>query len=423
MKKELLDSIIYQVHVRNFTEEGTFSAVIDRLDYIKKQGTDILYLMPIHPIGIKGRKGTVGSPYSIRDYLAIDEDYGTIDDFKRLINETHKREMKIMMDIVYNHTARDSVLLDTHPDFYYRDNEGNIGNKVGEWSDVADLRTDKDEVQDYLIDVLEYYVNLGVDGFRFDVASLLPSSFYKKARMRLGDDVIFLGEAIDSFFVIFSRSMKIDALSNEELFTAGCDCLYHYASWKYLDGFLNDPNPETLYRYCVALNMEQASIREDGLIVRAIENHDRPRICSYNEDDLFHRSLLAFSMFTRGPAFVFMGEEYGEGHLPNLFEKDPIIHKENKPYHDFYLTCVESKKRNKNLNLLTTNAIEGTGMVLVIENTYENNHKEVGLFPFRKEEVKLDIKDGGYKNILSGGIVKIEKGTLFVDAPMIIELD
>jgi len=115
MLNELKTYTIYQIYVRNYTEEGTFKALTNKLDYIKELGVKFIQLLPINEIGVYGRKGTLGSPYAIKDYYAINHELGTLDDFKELIVETHKRNLKIIMDVIFNHTSRDSVLLKEHP--------------------------------------------------------------------------------------------------------------------------------------------------------------------------------------------------------------------------------------------------------------------------------------------------------------------
>src|SRR6266481_6232892 len=116
----LRDGVIYEIFPRNFSAEGTFNGITARLDALKDLGVNILWLMPIHPIGEKMRKGTIGSPYAVRDYEAINSDYGTEADLKRLVSEAHKRDLKVIIDIVANHTAWDSVLM-KHPEFYKQD--------------------------------------------------------------------------------------------------------------------------------------------------------------------------------------------------------------------------------------------------------------------------------------------------------------
>ena len=114
------DGVVYEIFPRNFSAEGNFNGITARLDELKDLGVNILWLMPINPLGEKMRKGTLGSPYAVRDYYAINPDYGTEADFKRLVSEAHKRGLKVIIDIVANHSAWDSVLME-HPEFYKQD--------------------------------------------------------------------------------------------------------------------------------------------------------------------------------------------------------------------------------------------------------------------------------------------------------------
>ena len=135
----LQNQVIYSIYVRNHTSEGTFRAVIPDLDRIRALGTDIIWLMPIHPIGVEGKKGTLGCPYANRDYRAVNPAYGTMEDFEALVREIHAHGMKCMIDVVYNHTSPDSVLYREHPEYFYRGPDGKPGNKLGDWADVIDL--------------------------------------------------------------------------------------------------------------------------------------------------------------------------------------------------------------------------------------------------------------------------------------------
>ena len=425
MKEELLKSIIYQVFVRNETEEGTFKALENKLEEIKNKGCDILYLMPISPIGTKGRKGSLGSPYAIKDYKAINKEYGTLKDFKSLINKTHKLGMKIIMDIVFNHTSRDSVLISKHEEYYYHDKNKNLGNRVGEWSDVYDLDLNKNETQNYLISILKLYKSWDVDGFRFDVASFLPSSFYQKVKKALNPDTILLAEAVDGNFLLDARSTNREVLSNEELFEGGFDMVYHYANWHFFSEFLNNPSLENLSIYKATLEMEQASIRQDGLVVRAIENHDRPRICSYKGNDNFHKSLLAYSFFTKGPAFVYSGEESKEIHTPSLFDKNTITFKNfDKDYFSFYMKNIKLKRRDINKNLIQTIFSQDKEFGIKAINYYSDGYKELGLFPMKSEDVtfiNIDLKDGTYQNLL-GATINVKNNTITTKEAVIIAI-
>ena len=130
--------VIYEIFPRDFSPAGNLNGVTARLDELHNLGVNILWMMPIHPIGEKFRKGEFGSPYSIKDYYAVDPNYGTLDDFKKLVAGAHQRGMKVIMDLVANHTAWDSVMM-AHPEFYKQDAQGNIIPPVPEWTDVAGL--------------------------------------------------------------------------------------------------------------------------------------------------------------------------------------------------------------------------------------------------------------------------------------------
>ena len=147
----LQNQVIYSIYVRSHTPEGTFRAIIPDLDRIRALGTDIIWFMPIHPIGVKGKKGSQGCPYANRDYRDVNPEYGTMEDFRLLVDEIHKRGMKCMIDVVYNHTSPDSVLFAQHPEFFYKKPDGRPGNKVGDWTDVIDLDYSNRALWDYQI--------------------------------------------------------------------------------------------------------------------------------------------------------------------------------------------------------------------------------------------------------------------------------
>jgi len=179
------DGVIYEIFPRAFSAQGNFAGVTSRLDELKNLGVNILWLMPIHPIGKEKSKGTIGSPYAVRDYYAINSDYGTKDDLKRLINEAHRRNMKVIIDIVANHTAWDSVLM-KQSDFYTHDASGKIIPPVPDWTDVADLNYDNPRLRAYMTGMLKYWLReYDLDGFRCDVAGMVPTSFWESTRTEL----------------------------------------------------------------------------------------------------------------------------------------------------------------------------------------------------------------------------------------------
>lgn len=425
-KQSLLNSIFYQIFVRNHSREGTFKSVEKDLKRIKELGANIIYLMPIHPIGKVGRKGTYGSPYAIQDYEIVDKSYGTMDDFKDLIEATHKEGMKIIIDVVFNHTSRDSKLLNEHPEWFYLKPNGEFGGKVGEWSDVYDLDHSKPGLDEYLSDLLQSYVKMGVDGFRFDVCSLLPASFIKLVRDKcdsVNENTIFLGECVDTGFVEWMRRNNIECLSPNELFEAGFDCLYHYPSWGPLHGYLRTFDPTELEKYKNALALESSMSRQENLFTRALENHDQERIASYSSEKSLKRNLFAFSMFTRGPGFIYAGEEYGAQHKPKLFEKDIIkFDITDKDYFAFVKKNINMKRDHLNLGLLYSTPLSCDKETLLIVNSFKDGSKEYGLFNLSRKSIEFngDIPDGRYIDLLTGETKEVINHSIQIDDPLIL---
>src|SRR5205085_2565139 len=183
------EGVIYEIYERSFSQEGTFNAITARLDELKNLGVTILWLMPIHPIGQLRKKGTIGSPYAVRDYYEVNPDYGTKEDLRKLVGEAHRRKMKVIIDIVANHTSWDSVLM-RDPDFYKRDAQGHILPPAADWAgpdvDVAQLNFDNPRLRTYLIEMLKYWLReFDLDGFRCDVAGMIPLDFWERARDEL----------------------------------------------------------------------------------------------------------------------------------------------------------------------------------------------------------------------------------------------
>ena len=334
------NEIIYQIFVRNYSEEGTFQAVQKDLPRLKELGVDIIYLMPIHEIGIKNRKGSWGSPYAIKDYYSISKDLGTKEDFVSLINVTHKMGMRIIMDMVFNHTSPDSVVLEQHPEYYFY-KDGKLGNRVGDWSDIIDLDTNREDTQNYLVDVLKYWVSLGVDGFRFDVASMISLDFFKKARKELGKDIIFFAESIDYDFVDYLKSMGYSSTPDIDMFPT-FDLLYNYSWFRPFERYLkNEMSYEDLK---TIIDEDYKYIGGKGLRIICFENHDTERIASYvNEDEL--KDIVLDLVKLKGPLFLYAGQEYGVNHRPNLFEKDPVDWKPNEKVLEIYKEAIKIKKR------------------------------------------------------------------------------
>lgn len=309
---------IYQIFVRNYSKEGTLYAVEKDLNRIRTMGFDYIYLLPIHPIGKKMRKGTYGSPYAVYDYMAIDKELGTMSDFLHLIRAAHQKGLKVMMDIVLHHSAADHPWVQEHNAYYAAENA------VLQWSDVRDFDFDQVSLQEALLRMLVFWAEKGVDGFRCDVASLVPVSFWEKARSmcrRINPSFLMLAESVDMECLLQQRSKGRVAMSDGELARA-FDDLYPYSIRREFEAALRK---KELPAYESAVNHLIASLPEEVNEVWYLENHDRPRIYKQLRENR-SRALnwLAYSFLMPGTAFVYNGQETWTVHTPQLFERDPI---------------------------------------------------------------------------------------------------
>ena len=408
--------IIYQIFVRNHTPEGTIKGVIKDLNRIKDLGVDIIYLMPIHEIGRVNRKGKYGSPYAIKDYITISKDLGTFSDLSLLIRETHKRGMKIIMDMVFDHTSPDSVLTYNHIEYYYIE-DGMPVNRIGDWDDVIDLDVERKDVQDYLIGILRTYYQLGVDGFRFDVASLLPLEFFARARIALGEDVLFFAEDIDDGFKRYLRKIGRHYEEDEDLVPT-FDLLYNYNYFPKINRFIKEKNPEPL-RDAIRIINKESTVHPEILRSNCLENHDNDRIASQlNILELINMLTMFISL--RGCAFLYAGEEYGLKHKPELFEKDPIEWslKSNTIY-EYVKEIIELKKE---FGPIETQYIEEIGNLCVFKLTIKNQEKErVFLVNLNEDPILIEkILKESYDEVLNHVLKdKIDDGEVILSEPLI----
>jgi glycosidase len=180
------NTVLYEVNVRQYTDSGTFRAFEKHLPRLKALGVDVLWFMPTYPIGVVNRKGELGSYYSVKDYLGVNPEFGTIEDLKRVIDKAHKLGMHVILDWVPNHTSWDNPLTIEHPEWYVKDSTGKFTPPIGtDWTDVIQLDWSQKGLQDYMIDAFKFWVNIGVDGFRVDHPHNTPKEFWERARNEL----------------------------------------------------------------------------------------------------------------------------------------------------------------------------------------------------------------------------------------------
>ncbi len=422
---KLRNTMIYQVYVRNYSEAGTFDAVKDDLDRIKALGTDIVYLLPIHPIGEVDRKGKLGSPYSIKDYYEINAELGTLEDFQALIDAVHDKDMKLMMDIVFNHTSYDSKLLQDHPEYFYRDAKGAFSNRVGDWWDITDLDYSKNRgLWTYLIDNLIYYTKMGVDGFRFDVASFLPLDFLKEARKavkQVNNDTIWLTESVHGPFLKAFRDQGFDGLSEGELFQV-FDMAYDYDTHEAFEKYLLNEGP--LEDYLDWLMRQEEIYPKNYIKCRNLENHDFGRIAKFlNGDDTLLRNWHAFSFFNKGATMIYNGGEFSDAKHPDLFNKD-VIDRTGTDLSAFIKKCRDIV--NNPIFYKGVYKIEKAKDKDVIVASYALDDQLVlGIFNVGKERgtIKVAIDDRQYSNIITGEKIEVENHSIDVTkAPIIIKV-
>ncbi|MGY6560922.1 MAG: alpha-amylase family glycosyl hydrolase [Luteibaculaceae bacterium] len=193
------NATLYELNVRQYSPEGTFNQVTQDLHRLKELGVDIIWLMPIHPIGELNRKGSMGSYYAVKDYKGLNPEFGSAEDFRRLVEEIHNHDMKVIIDWVANHSAPDNPWVTSNPEWYFFDSLGVVQPPAGtDWFDTADLNYEVEAVHDAMIDAMAYWVKeFDIDGFRCDVASYVPTAFWNRARNELEQikNIFMLAEA------------------------------------------------------------------------------------------------------------------------------------------------------------------------------------------------------------------------------------
>jgi glycosidase len=305
------DAVVYEVFPRAFSSSGDFAGITSRLDELQKLGVTLLWLMPIHPPGRLHAKGTLGSPYAVRDYYAIDPAYGSEADLKRLVREAHARGMRVIIDVVANHTAWDSVLMD-RPEFYKRDARGHVMAPVPDWTDVAGLDYANPELRVYMIGMLRYWIEqFELDGFRCDVAGMVPTDFWEAARdelARVKPELFLLAE-----------------WHEPDLLVKAFDADYAWPLHSALTEVVQGARPASALR--AAWEEERRRYPRGALHLRFSDNHDERRaIARFGEKAALAASVLMFTL--DGIPLLYNGMEVGdttESGAPALFERLPVF--------------------------------------------------------------------------------------------------
>ena len=414
------NQVIYSIFVRNHTTEGTFEGVRRDLPRIRGLGVDVIWLLPIHPIGEKARKGVLGSPYAIRDYRAVNPEYGTLDDFRRMVDEAHRLGMRCVIDVVYNHTSPDSVLAAEHPEWFYHKEDGSFGNRVGDWSDIIDLDYTDRGLWAYQIETLKYWASM-VDGFRCDVAPLVPLGFWREARAQVEavrPGCLWLAETVDPDFISALRAEGFGCLSDCQTYEA-FDICYDYDIYPVFRDYLDGAVP--LARYAEAVNRQEVTYPANYSKLRFLENHDQARAAFLVPDGPSLLNWTAFSFFQKGTGFIYAGQEAGCAHLPNLFYKDPVDWTGPDRSEQFRRLCALKKHPLMADSAYTVQALPGDVLYAVHR---KGGRRLAGVFSVRggKALVRVDVPDGWYENLFDGGRVEVKDARVSCrGVPVIIE--
>lgn len=410
----------YQIFPRQYSQEGNFQAIIDDLERIKKLGVDVIYLTPIHPIGQKARKGSMGSPYAIKDYYKIDESFGSLEDFKKLIDEAHQKHIKIMIDIVINHTSRDSILVNKHPEWFYKNEKGEFANRVGDWSDITDLDYQNKDVWHYMQDMLSYWAKL-VDGFRCDVAPLIPLDFWLETRKlidKINPNIIWLTESVHPGFIKYLRDLGHECHTDSEMYQA-FDICYDYDIFDDMDAYLKDPSQ--LDQWISSILRQEVTYPSNYVKLRSFENHDQKRLRSKVRDEVHFIQMLSWMYFMRGSAFIYAGMEHQAIKAPSLFEKDVVKWDVSLSVEDLMRQLSMIKKhylfKDGHFNCSNNHGV-------IVASYHLNLEKIVGIFNLESQsKVEVELPDGMYTNMIDHTKISIKNGSIILnDKPIILNV-
>jgi alpha-amylase len=394
---------IYEVNVRQYTPEGTFKAFEKNLDRLKDMGVQTLWFMPINPISVKDRKGALGSYYAVSGYTSINPEYGTMDDWKALVQDAHQKGYKVIIDWVPNHTGADHPWLTTHPDFYIKDSSGKPA-VAFDWADVRQLDYKNIEMQDSMIASMKYWItNSDIDGFRCDVAWNVPGDFWKKCIGQLKQvkkNLFFLAEGEKPYLV-----------------QNGFDAFYPWEAFHMMIKIAHGDRPA--FALDSVKSMYDTTYFPTALALYFTSNHDEN---SWNKADygtMPGASHAPFAVFTQTAdhsiPLIYSGQEEPFLDSVSFFYKDTISFGKYQRA-NFYKTLLNLRKNNPALaanasfkKLATTN-----DAALYAFEREKNGNKILVILNLSKQAQQLGWKDQPsekeWNNIFLGNKEPVDKG-------------
>ena len=326
------NAVVYEVNVRQFTPEGTFNAFASHLPRLKELGVDILWFMPINPIGVKNRKEPLGSYYSVKDYKDVNPEFGNIDDFKNMVSKAHDLGFHVIMDWVPNHSSWDNKLTVEHPDWYVRDSKGSFIPPIGfDWTDVIQFDWSNSELQNYMIAALKFWVDMGVDGFRVDHPHKTPYEFWERARGELNK--------IRPVFMVAENEEQTDFMKK------GFDMSYAWELHHLMNSIAQGKDSvKTLNKY---YSKELSVFPQNVYRMVFLDNHDEN---SWNGTinsrmGVAQKAFAVFTFTTQGVPLLYNGQEVGLAKSLRFFERDTIKW-DTCELTGFYKNLIRLKKSN-----------------------------------------------------------------------------
>lgn len=409
---QIKDGVIYEANIRQYSESGKFEDFTKDIYKLKDLGVKIIWLMPIHPISKTNRKGTLGSYYSISDYKAVNPEFGNKDDLDKLIKEAHKHDMLVILDWVANHTGWDHKWIKNKPDYYTKNENGEITDPInpttGEswgWTDVADLNFDNIEMQNEMIKAMEYWVKeYDIDGYRLDAAHSCPVSFWKKSieRLKKIKNVLMLAE---------SDGYHTGGFELIELF----DMSYNWSGHHVLNRIYKKENNSEDLKLNINRNLNDYSSKH--VLMNFTSNHDENTWAGTVFDRYGDgaKTFAALTYFLPGIPLIYNGQEYGLNKRLEFFEKD-FIAKKQSDFYEFYSNLNSLKKENNILDIdseIKFEIIETNNKNLICYKRTKNNDSMYFVANLSEESQEINTEfSETLKSLNSDKMISLKKNSL-----------
>ena len=398
---------IYEINLRQYTPEGTFGAFLKHLPRLKDMGIKILWFMPVTPISDLGRLGSLGSYYAVKNYTETNQEYGTLDDFKNLVNEAHKLDFKVIIDWVANHSGNDNIWITEYPEFYCYDTNHQIIHPDG-WADVSKLNYDIPELRKTMIEAMKFWIEeCNIDGYRCDMAHLVPLDFWveaKKVLCQIKEDLFWLGECEEPDY--------------HEVFDATYTWRWMHASEEFYHGRMNVQSLLTVLYKSVT---EFPCI---GFRAYFTSNHDENSWngTEYEKYGDAAKLMAVFCCTWNGIPMIYSGQETANKKRLKFFDKDPIEWDGKFELHDFYKTLLIVHSSNEALRAgdpdILTKIVSHPDDPQIFSYLRKNgNHQVLVALNCSSAEINFQVKEvhGVFRNVFGGRDVNFDhEGSVFL---------